>query len=153
MFKYISEILGKFTQGQRITALLIVLFSVVIITLGPSLIQDNDCREVYTELDNQRKELLRLNREIINVQTTCTNERLEREREIANVLRVIEEEIKRMERESEMMTETRQLVILDTNSTKSQRSPAYIPIKPDFHNVMDKVHHLQEMINEDLSGN
>jgi len=87
------------------------------------------------------------------VQTTCTNERLEREREIANVLSVIEEEIKRMERESEMMTETRQLVIPDTNSTKSQRSPVYIPIKPDFHNVMDKVHHLQEMINEDLSGN
>ena len=28
MFKYISEILGKFTQGQRILALLIVLLSI-----------------------------------------------------------------------------------------------------------------------------
>lgn len=89
MFKYISEILGKFTEGQRIMALLIVLFSIILIVLGPSIIQDNDCGDVYTELENQRKELLRLNRELVDVQVNANNERIEREKEIAKIVEMI----------------------------------------------------------------
>ena len=89
MFKYISEILGKFTQGQRILALLIVLFSINLIVLGPSLIKDNDCNDVYVELENQRKELLRLNRELVDVQIIANNERIQREKEIAEIVEMI----------------------------------------------------------------
>ena len=89
MFKYISEILGKFTQGQRILALLIVLLSIILITLGPSLIKDNDCADVYTELEKQRADILKLNRELVDVQITANNERIAREKEIAEIVQMI----------------------------------------------------------------
>ncbi len=65
MFKYISEILGRFTQSQRILALLIVLLSIVLISLGPSLIKENDCNEVYDELNKQREQILVLNNKLV----------------------------------------------------------------------------------------
>ena len=93
MFKYISEILGKFTQGQRILALLIVLLSIILITLGPSLIKDNDCNDVYIELDKQRQELLRLNNELVEVQVEANNQRIKREKEIAEILELIKSDV------------------------------------------------------------
>ena len=89
MFKYISEILGKFTQGQRILALLIVLLSIILITLGPSIIKDNDCNDVYVELNKQRQELLRLNNELVEVQVEANNQRIKREKEIAEIVEMI----------------------------------------------------------------
>lgn len=93
MFKYISEILGRFTEGQRIIALLIVLFSIILIALGPSLIKDNDCSDVYSELDKQRAQLLELNKKIIDIQVDCTDERLEREKQIAKILELVKADV------------------------------------------------------------
>lgn len=154
MFKYISEILGKFTQGQRITALLIVLFSVVVITLGPSIINNNDCREVYNELEKQRSELLRLNSEIIEVQTNCTNKRIAREREISNILDLIEEEMKSLERSSKtsnMASRQSRIEVLDSIETprSSQPTLVYISENLNFKNIMDNIHHLQEIVCEE----
>ena len=89
MFNHISDILSKFTQGQRILALLIVVFSIILITLGPSLIKDNDCADVYTELEKQRTDILRLNRELVDVQINANNERISREKEIAEIVQMI----------------------------------------------------------------
>lgn len=89
MFKYISEILEKFTQGQRILALLIVLLSVILITLGPSLIKGNDCADVYLELEKHRADILKLNRELVDVQIAANNERIKREKEIAKIVEMI----------------------------------------------------------------
>lgn len=89
MFNHISDILSKFTQGQRILALLIVVFSIILITLGPSLIQDNDCADVYAELEKQRTDILRLNRELVDVQINANNERIAREKEIAEIVQMI----------------------------------------------------------------
>lgn len=152
MFKYISEILGKFTQRQRVLALLIVLVSIVLITLGPSLIKDNDCKDVYEELNKQRSELLRLNSEIIGVQTECTNERLKREKEISDILNLIEDEMVRIERQSNQMVResVRPILIDTTDSLNPQQSARPVRIvRPDFGKVMDNLHHLQEMVGED----
>lgn len=93
MFNYVSDILGKFTQRQRILALVIVLFCVVLITLGPSLIKNNDCEDVYVELNKQRQELLRLNNELVDVQVEANNERIKREKEIAEILELIKSDV------------------------------------------------------------
>ena len=89
MFNHISDILSKFTQGQRILALLIVVFSIILIALGPSLIKDNDCADVYVELEKQRVDILRLNRELVDVQIIANNERIAREKEIAEIVQMI----------------------------------------------------------------
>lgn len=147
MFKYISEILGKFTQGQRIAALLLVLFSIISITLGPSIINNNDCKDVYSELEKQRSELLRLNSQIIEVQTNCTNERIAREREIANILNLIEKEMESLERASKMLSRKSRIEVLDT--VEEIPNTIYIPRNLDFKGVMDNIHHLQEMVCEE----
>jgi hypothetical protein len=55
MFKYISNILSQFTPAQRILALLILVLSVIIITLGPSLIDaiTLDRTELTKDLNNK----------------------------------------------------------------------------------------------------
>jgi|VirMetMinimDraft_7_1064189.scaffolds.fasta_scaffold197202_2 CHASE3 domain sensor protein len=93
MFKYISEILGRFTQSQRILALLIVLLSIVLISLGPSLIKENDCNEVYDELNKQREQILVLNNKLVDVQVDSNNERIKREREISKILQMIKSDV------------------------------------------------------------
>lgn len=89
MFDSVLEMLEKFTPKQRIFALLIVVVSIILITLGPSVIKGSDCKDVYEELEIQRKELLRLNKELVDVQINANNERLEREREIAKIVDMI----------------------------------------------------------------
>jgi len=89
MLNYVSDILGKFSQSQRILALLIVLLSITLITLGPSLIKDSDCDDVYAELSKQRQELLRLNNELVEVQVEANNQRIKREKEIAEIVEMI----------------------------------------------------------------
>lgn len=89
MLDSILSVLEKFTEKQRIFALLIVVFSIILLTLGPSIIKTNDCADVYEELENQRKELLRLNKELVDVQINANNERLAREREIAKIVDMI----------------------------------------------------------------
>ena len=46
MLNQIGEILEKFTTRQRVIVLLVLLISIVIISLGPDLIRNNDCKEV-----------------------------------------------------------------------------------------------------------
>ena len=49
MFKYISEILSQFSKTQRVMALLMVLTTITIITIAPSLI--DSITEDRTELE------------------------------------------------------------------------------------------------------
>jgi hypothetical protein len=52
MFKYISEIIQNFTQGQRILALMIVVFSIILIVLGPSVINIFDEKDVKNVMNS-----------------------------------------------------------------------------------------------------
>jgi len=66
MFKYISEILGKFSMGQRIIALLLLLLTITIISITPSILdaftQDNT--ELSEKIEKQSSEIKTLNIEI-----------------------------------------------------------------------------------------
>ena len=91
MFKYISEIIGKISMAQRIWALLIVLITIIIVTLGPptldALSQDNE--ELTLKVERQRRQILNLSMEVdslnslvIKNQRDCTNRIVDREEEI-----------------------------------------------------------------------
>lgn len=95
MFKYISEILSKFTQKQRVMALLLVLLSIVVITLGPKLIDGltYDDTELRTITSNQRNQILelsgevgRLQTELIKSKSECTDLVIQRETEILQMI-------------------------------------------------------------------
>jgi hypothetical protein len=95
MFKYISQILSKFTQGQRILALCILLLSITFITVGPKIVSsltydDTELKTQLTEKANEinqlRKEVSDLNLRVQETQIECTDRVFQREQEILKMI-------------------------------------------------------------------
>jgi len=95
MFKYISEILSQFTRTQRIMALLMVLTTITIISLAPSLISSitMDRQELDNKITKQteRISLLEnlidtLDQKVRDGQRSCTQELFQRESEFIKML-------------------------------------------------------------------
>jgi len=117
MFKYISEILAQFSMPQRIIALLVVLLSVIVITLGPSLINSItlDGDELWTTINKQKTQItelqdetFRLNQVIRDNQLECTNQIIDREREILEKLSFLENQMKNVSQRNLMRVDTTQ---------------------------------------------
>ena len=101
MFKYISEILSQFTKTQRVMALLMVLTTITIITIGPSLIDSitEDREELELKITKQTQRITSLENhidtldfEIRESQKSCTQEICARENEFIQMLDEIREE-------------------------------------------------------------
>jgi TolA-binding protein len=112
MFKYISEIIGKFSMTQRITALVVLLIAITTITLGPSILdavsQDNE--ELNLKVERQRRQLILLSNEVDSLtfvirknQRDCTNQIIEREEEIYAQLDRLERELRSRNRNLSMI--------------------------------------------------
>lgn len=95
MFKYISQILSKFTQGQRILALCILLVSITFIMVGPKIINsltydDTELKTQLTEKTNEinqlRKDVAELNTRVQQTQMECTDRVFQREQEILKMI-------------------------------------------------------------------
>ena len=95
MFKYISEILSQFTKTQRVMALLMVLTTITIITIGPSLIDSitEDKVELELKITKQTQRITSLENHIDTLdwqiresQKSCTQEIWARENEFIQML-------------------------------------------------------------------
>ena len=95
MFKYISQILNKFTQGQRILALCILLFAITFISVGPKIVSSltyddtelkSKLNEKTNEINQLRKEVTELNLQVQQTQIECTDRVFQREQEILKMI-------------------------------------------------------------------
>ena len=95
MFKYISEILSQFSKTQRVMALLMVLTTITIITIGPSLIDSvtTDRTELELKITKQTERITSLENHIDTLdlqiresQKSCTQEIWARENEFIQML-------------------------------------------------------------------
>ena len=95
MFKYISEILSQFTKTQRVMALLMVLTTITIITIGPSLIDSitTDKEELELKITKQTQRITSLENQVDTLdskiresQKSCTQEICARENEFIQML-------------------------------------------------------------------
>jgi len=95
MFKYISEILSQFSKTQRVMALLMVLTTITIITIGPSLIDSitTDRKELELKIIKQTERITLLENhtdtldwKIRESQKSCTQEIWARENEFIQML-------------------------------------------------------------------
>jgi hypothetical protein len=95
MFKYISEILSQFSKTQRVMALLMVLTTITIITIGPSLIDSvtTDKVELELKITKQTERITSLENHIDTLdwqiresQKSCTQEIYARENEFIQML-------------------------------------------------------------------
>lgn len=159
MFKYISEILSQFSMPQRIIALLVVLLSIIVITLGPSLINSItlDGDELWTTINKQKTQItelqdetFRLNQVIRDNQLECTNQIIDREREILEKLSFLENQMK--------MTQRRNLFIernpIDGSNGIDTIQQTTIRILPDnnMEMMMKGIKDLKTDINKDIQN-
>lgn len=99
MLKHISEILGKFTLKQRVIVLCLLLLSIVIVSIGPTLIKtlkpDNKILKERINIQDSlisklNIEIFELNNKLITTQQDCTDRVLKREREIIQEIEELE---------------------------------------------------------------
>ena len=169
MFKYIAEILAQFSRPQKILALLLVLFSVMTISIAPSLISalTVDCEELKGQIERQNKRIISLEElvdtldlKIRNNQRECTNEITSREIEFLDMLEELKKDAKRGERASSYTYETTlrktDAYIQDTVMVLGSE-PAPEPLivqpkpkkNPSMKGMIDKIEKMQNKIKND----
>ncbi len=127
MFKYISEILSKFTQRQRIVALVILSISIIIISVGPKITESityND-QELKLRIESQNTQIIELNRrvnelntQVINNQRECVDEIVRRESEILDMINEIDNHTRKMKNETRIVnSESRESYRIMSNDT------------------------------------
>ena len=127
MFKYISEILSKFTQQQRIVALVILLISIIIISVGPKITESltYDDKELKLRIESQNTHIIELNQrvnelntQVINNQRECVNEIVRRETEILEIINEIDGYTRKMKNETRIVnSESRNNYRIISNDT------------------------------------
>lgn len=155
-FKGIPEILDKFTFAQRILALLMLLVTVLLITLGPKLIDaltisNTECIEETKRQDNRigylEKVVDTLNFKMIDNQRKCTNDITRREAEFISMLDELKRDFSRT-RDSERRTIRK--IELDTVSLDSIKPVVIQKVVIPDNRILNKIEMMKKKVKEDL---
>jgi hypothetical protein len=153
MFKYISEILSQFSKTQRVMALLMVLTTITIISIAPSLIDSitTDKKELEDKITKQTQRITSLENHIDTLdlqiresQRSCTQEIYARENEFIQML----DEIRADAFKYKVSTKTNDVVVNRTKSTGDdgvmmmempRQEPVKTEVKVDISPVLSKI--------------
>jgi len=103
MFKYIAEIIGKLTPGQRLFGLISILFAVVILTITPTIVKaiSNDPEVYKKEIKDKDRRISELDKTIDSLdsrirsdQRKCTDNLAAQDIEFNNMLDDIMNDVK-----------------------------------------------------------
>lgn len=123
MFKYVSEIISQFSKSQKILALLILSFSIIIISIAPSFIDSvtTDREELEAKISNSYKKIKKLEDDINLLdsnmranQKTCTDDAFKREIDFKKMLQEIQDELIRKEYKASKIKKLDEFIINDT---------------------------------------
>jgi hypothetical protein len=158
MFKYISEILSQFSKTQRVMALLMVLTTITIISIAPSLIDSvtTDKKELEDKITKQTERITSLENHIDTLdlqiresQRSCTQEIYARENEFIQMLDEIRADAFKYKVSTKTSTEQR--VMMRTKTTGDgngdvmmmemprQDEPVKTEVKVDISPVLSKI--------------
>ena len=155
MFKYIADILSQFSTPQKVIALSLILLSIVIITLGPSMIQSSD--ELKEEIVNKNAKIKTLEDELNKKDSTirieqksCTNEILVREKEFIAMLDYLQNKAKKDNNKIISQTNMESIYVEKINDSlmysPSPRSQSTIIVKNDMGNIINEIDNLKKKI-------
>ena len=160
MFKYISEILSQFSKTQRVMALLMVLTTITIISIGPSLIDSvtEDRTELELKITKQTERITSLENHIDTLdwqiresQKSCTQEIWARENEFIQMLDEIRAEAFRYK----VSTKTSDVVVNRKKSTgddenvmmmEMPRQETKTEVKVDISPILSKIDKMKKNI-------
>jgi hypothetical protein len=158
MFKYISDIISQFSTGQKIIALLILVLSIIIITLGPSLIDainvdKEEMKSIILEkskkIDDLNKEVDTLQKKIRDGQIICTNEIFQREKNFIQMLDDLQAEARKEQNSSKILRKESFITnSIDTTvmMMPQERSTNTVIIKNDMSKMIKEIDKMKEKI-------
>lgn len=150
MFKYISQILNSLTPAQRILGLVFILFTITIITLGPSIINANttNCEDLNLRVSSQNKQIIELNNRItelnntlLSSQTECTNRLVSKQKEILDIISQMENELVKNNSSSNHL----KLISRETKPDSLVSFRTLKPLKQDNNKMIKMVKKLKNM--------
>lgn len=155
MFKYIADILSQFSTPQKVIALSLILLSIVIITLGPSMIQSSD--ELKEEIVNKNAKIKTLEDELNKKDSTirieqksCTNEILVREKEFIAMLDYLQNKAKKDNNKIISQTNMESIYVEKINDSlmysPSPRSQSTIIVKNDMGNMITEIDKMRKKL-------
>ena len=155
MFKYIADILSQFSTPQKVIALSLILLSIVIITLGPSMIQSSD--ELKEEIVNKNAKIKTLEDELNKKDSTirieqksCTNEILVREKEFIAMLDYLQNKAKKDNNKIISQTNMESIYVEKINDSlmysPSPRSQSTIIVKNDMGNIITEIDKIRKKL-------
>jgi hypothetical protein len=166
MFKYISEIIDKFTEKQRILALIVILLTIITISITPKIteVMSYDDSELQMRLTNQNNEIVTLNgrigelsRQVIDNQRECINEIIRRETEILGIINEIDIYARKSKKQTHLVvTEpyiNKQVVLNDTIEvllSSPKVSSTVVETKQD-EKLIKMINHLKKKVSEDIN--
>ena len=160
MFKYISEILSQFSKTQRVMARLMVLTTITIITIAPSLIDSitEDRTELELKITKQTERITSLENHIDTLdwqiresQKSCTQEIWARESEFIQML----DEIRAEAFKYKVSTKTSDVVVNRKKSTgddenvmmmEMPRQETKTEVKVDISPILSKIDKMKKNI-------
>ena len=160
MFKYISEILSQFSKTQRVMALLMVLTTITIITIGPSLIDSitTDRTELELKITNQSNRIKILENQVDTLdskiragQRSCTQEIYSREEEFIKML----DEIRLEAFKYKVSTKTNENIVVNRKSNGDDgtvmmmeipRQESKPEVKVDISPILSKIDKMKKNI-------
>lgn len=153
MFRYISEIIAQFSTPQKVIALSLILLSIVIITIAPSLIENKgELKEEIVEKNNKIKALeSEINEKDIILrkeQKSCTNEILEREKEFITMLDYLRDKAKSQNNKITSNTNKETFIIKDSLSTNSAKHShtSTIIVKNDMNSIISEIDEIKKKV-------
>ena len=163
MFKYVANILKTISPAQRLIALSIVLLSITLISIGPKIVGSftQDTEELKAKVELQRTEILQLtarvdelNNQVIDNQRECTNEIVQKEKELLTAIAEIETEANRVIRPKQIIREERKMSSSgdDRVAMMPMPEPQIVEVPVVNPKMVSLVKKLKKDIQKDLNG-
>ena len=152
MFKYVSEIISQFSKSQKILALLILCFSIILVTVLPSFISSItiDRDELVKKIEGNESKIKvlsiyidKLDSTLISNQKKCTDDAFKRELDFKKMLQEIQDELIVKNYRIPKILNTYK-IDKDTISSLSSPEPIYPVVNLD--NLIKKVENMRNQI-------
>ena len=148
MFKYISEIISHISPRQRFFALVVTLFTILLLTLGDNIISaftnsDKILENKVERLENSNNLLSEQNREL---QTIVIQSQIQCTKDITQLRQQIVDEISQIERE--MSISQRSLQTTSRNDTIVMSQP--IRVVPTNTQAMNHLKSMKKKLQDDI---
>lgn len=159
MFKYLSEILSKFTPQQRLLALGLLLFTAILLGLGNSLINsynqsDSVLSDRVKRLEISQSILLRENdslyNSLSNSQIQCSRDIMDVRRRILEDLGILESHMMEASLRRESVSRNIEINRYDGVDTVVMASPIIIEETPFPTELLNEVRSLKSKIKNDI---